>query len=207
MSPVVIRRICDVFIGLLLLGPLLVVLRGVLAVLNGDFGKLDWAVSTASPAVTELGSSGFIEWSHGTIRILNTPLGGAMELLFYFASAALLLIALLSLRGLLVRFMAGEQFVLANVTSLRRIGWALLAVCAMSLAEVLMSQAMILDMATMPAGMELHPAISFNSSNVENVWLEYDVPVLLFSLGGLALIFAEAFRSGMAFRQDSESVI
>ena len=66
---------------------------------------------------------------------------------------------------------------------------------------------MILSAVTMPGGMLLHPSISWDVKGMTNIWLHYDVPLFTFTLGGLALLFAEAFRVGTAYREDSESVV
>ena len=42
---------------------------------------------------------------------------------------------------------------------------------------------------------------------MKNVWMDYSVPVGMFALGGIALLFAEAFKAGLAYREDSESVV
>ena len=83
----------------------------------------------------------------------------------------------------------------------------LLAVCGLSVVHALVLQPLILSAVTVPEGMVLHPAISWDVKGAQNVWLHYDVPLVTFTLGGLALLLSEAFRVGSAYREDSESVV
>ena len=81
------------------------------------------------------------------------------------------------------------------------------AVCGLSVIHAAILQASILSVVAAPEGTVLHPAISWDVKGMTNVWLHYDVPVFTFVLGGLALLFAEAFRVGAAYRTDSESMV
>ena len=207
MSAKLIRRIVEFFILVCFLGIALDLARTVLAALSGNFGTVGWHVSAAEPRTTELGGTGDIAWSDGTLTVTGQPLAHIIDLVGHFASVALLVLALLALRRVLLAFASGEVFTTANIEALRRIGYGLLAICAISVASVLILQPIILGAAEMPAGYVLHPSLSWNLDEVRNIWLEYDVPIFTFLLGGLALLVAEAFRNGMAYREDSESVV
>lgn len=207
MSAKLIRRIVEFFILVCCLGIVLDLVRTVLAALSGDFGTVAWHVSAAEPRVTELASTGEIAWSDGILTVTGQPVAHILDLVGHFAAVALLVLALLALRRVLLAFTHGEVFIAANIAALRRVGYALLGICAISVVSVLLLQPIILGAVEMPAGYVLHSSLSSNTPDMQNLWLEYDVPVLTFLLGGLALLVGEAFRNGMAYREDSESVV
>lgn len=207
MSAKLIRRIVEIFILVFSLGIVLDLARSIFAALSGDFGTFGWHVSAGEPGIMKLGSSGAISWTDGTLTLTGQPVAHALDLVAHIVSVALLLLALFALRRVLISFTEGAVFTQPNVVSLRRIGQALLAVCAISVASVLVLQPIILGAVEMPAGYVLHPSISSNIGDVRNLWLDYDVPIFTFLLGGLALLIAEAFRNGTAYREDSESVV
>lgn len=207
MSNVFARRLIEVFIILLVMGGALKFFRGVLAASEGSFGTIAWPISSDSPIVNDLASHGMFDWSHGTLFVTGMPFARLFELGLEFAALALMIVAMLALRQLLTALSKGEIFTDANIVAFKRIGLPLFGVAAISVVGTLILQPLILSQAVMPEGYLLHPSISWNAKDVNNVWLEYDVPIFTFLLGALAMLTGEAFKSGKAYREDSESVV
>ena len=207
MSNTLLRRLVEIFIGLIVLGWGLEVGRSVNAVLSGNFGTVAWPIVTDSPAGQHLASPGELSWTHGLVRISDQPIAQAIDLFDSLLALLLLVVALLSLRRLLIALAEGKVFTAETVGLLRRIGFALLAICLVSVLDAVLIQSIILQSADMPQGMVLHPSISWSENNVANIWLDYDVPLGTFMLGVLALLMSEAFRAGKSYREDSESVV
>ena len=111
------------------------------------------------------------------------------------------------MRRLLIRFAQGDLFNQANANELRKVGLLFIAICAVSVVSVLVLQPMMLTAIAAPSDMVLHPSISWDVADMKNVWLDYSPPVVMFALGGFALLLAEAFKTGLAYREDSESVV
>lgn len=207
MSPKLIRRVVEFFVVVFVLGICLDLLRSILAAMAGEFGTLNWHVSAADPRIATLGTNAQVAWSDGILSVTGQPFGHLLDLTAHIVSAGLLLLALIALRRLLLAFAEGAVFTPGNIGSLRRIGQCLLTVCAISVVATLALQSIIMGAAEMPADTVLHPSLSRNVAEVDNLWMEYDVPIFTFLLGGLALLLAAAFENGMAYREDSESVV
>jgi hypothetical protein len=119
----------------------------------------------------------------------------------------MMIIAFLALRRILLALAGGDLFTAENIADLRRIGWMMLGACVVSVIDAVLLQSIILQSAEMPSGMVLHPSISWDVAGVDNVWMDYSPPIGTFMLGALAFLTAGAFKSGMEFREDSESVV
>ena len=137
----------------------------------------------------------------------DQPIAHAFDLAVGCVTLAMFVVALLALRQVLKRFAAGDFVVEENTAALRRIGLLLLATCALSVVHAMVLQPLILSAVVMPEGAVLHPSISWNVKGMQNIWLHYDVPLVTFTLGGVAMLLSEAFRAGSVYRQDSESVV
>jgi hypothetical protein len=208
MNVMVIRRIVEVFIAIFAIGAVSNIWRGIRTALSDEFGQLHWPLQAADAAEhLELGGGGAIHLTHGVITVSGQPMAQLLDMLVDLSAIGLFIIALLALRKLLIRFAWGDPFNHENADGLRKIGLALLVICALSVAQVLILQPIILAAAQMPAGMVLHPSISWDVAGMKNVWLDYEVPIFTFVLGGIAMLFSQAFKIGMAFREDSESVV
>jgi len=207
MSATLIRRLVELFVAIFAIGIAVRVIRFVAAALGGDFGTLTWPVQASSVGTRAQLGNAQIDFGDGLLLVPDQPIGHAIDLGITCTSLALLVIALLALRRVLIRFAGGDFVVDANTAELRKIGLLLLAVCGLSVVHALVLQPLILSAVTVPDGMVLHPAISWDVKGAQNVWLHYDVPLVTFTLGGLALLLSEAFRVGSAYREDSESVV
>lgn len=208
MSAKVIQRIVEFFIFLVVIGVAISVLRDLAALVSGEFGTVGWRVSAADVGQTiDLSEQASIAMTHGNLAVSNQPLAWTIEAISSLGQAILFLLALLATRRLLIRFTQGDLFNQANAAELRKIGLLLLVVCAVSVVSTLAIQPMILSAVSTPSDMVLHPSISWNVKDMKNVWMDYSVPVGMFALGGIALLFAEAFKAGLAYREDSESVV
>lgn len=203
-----VRPIADLLIGIFILGLSGVVSRLALDASAGGFGAVSWPINVpiwANEVPLSSGVNALIQ--SGNLIVENVPVARVIELLSSAASLGLAIYALWSLRQLLKRFTAGELFSTANTAALRKIGLALLGVCAISIVSTTIIQSMLVSAVEMPEGFVLHPSISWNVKGAENIWLEYEPPVITFFLGCLSLLCAHAFKAGMDFQQDSESVV
>jgi len=208
MSAKFIRRIIEAFIAIFAIGIAIRIIRFVAAMIGGDFGTLTWPVQAGAIGdQTQLTGGAAISFSEGLLTVTGQPMAHAFDLAVSGATLAVFMTALLVLRKVLIRFAEGDLVVEANTAGLRKIGIMLLAICALSAFHALILQPAILAAVTMPNGMVLHPSISWDVAGMVNIWLHYDVPLFTFTLGGLSLLFAEAFRAGTAYREDSESVV
>ena len=207
MSVTFIRRVIEVFIGLFILGIVIASVRAVASLVSGSFGTVSWPIASDLPQPVELASSGLLRWTHGRIVLTDQPFAHAFDLATGIGILVLLILAMLSLRKLLLAVAGGDPFTSANIAHLRKIGWLLIAVCIVSVFNAVVLQSIILSAAEAPQGIALHPSISWDVAGVENVWMDYTVPVWTFMLGALAFITAGAFQAGKDYREDSESVV
>jgi Protein of unknown function (DUF2975) len=208
MSARVIQRIVEVFVFLVVAGILLGLLRDIAAMVAGEFGTVSWQVSAADVGQTiDLHEGAAISMTHGNLAVDNLPIAAVIEALSSIGQAALFLIALLALRRLLMRFAQGDLINQANADELRRVGYLFIAICAVSVFSVLALQPMVLAAVPAQPHIALHPSISWDVAGMKNVWLDYSPPVVMFSVGGFALLLAEALKTGLAYREDSESVV
>ncbi len=208
MSAIFIRRIVDAFILVFSVG-IGIRIFGVVSSLNsGGAGNLHWPVqSAAADNAVPFGDAASIASS--SAELIVTGQFGA--LLFDSAASLAMLIlflfVLFTLRKVLIQFAKGETFTQDNVTGIRNMGLALVGVCAVSLVHAVVIQFIILGAVDVPVGSVLHASLSWDAPGMDNVWLDYEVPLFTFVLGCIALLFSEAFRSGLAYREDSESVV
>lgn len=207
MGARLIKRVVELAIGLAAVAMLIVTVRGAALLFTGTSSPAVWPVTTDSPAVEALPGTASITWSHGSLAVADQPWVQWSDLIAQCITLGLAIWALLCLRRLLVRFAHGEFLLAENVTSLRRIGAVLLASCAVSLVGAFLLQPLLLGQIDSPGTMVLHPSLSWGVPGKTNIWLDYEVPIGTALLAGLALLFAEALKSGIAYREDSEGVL
>lgn len=207
MSARLIQRIVELFIALIVLVALLVVVRDGLSLGDGGQATIRHPAQIAQPVDQAISGTASAAWSRGVVAVRGQPAAVAVNFIASLAGIAMLLVALLGVRMLMINFAAGVIFDEANITALRRIGFALLAACAISIGAALIVQPLLIAAINPPVGIAMHPALSWNVPGVTNIWLEYDVPVAMFVTGGIVLLFAQAFRAGLNFRRDSEGVL
>lgn len=207
MSAKVIRRLTEALIGLFMLGVVINIVKAIASAVSGSFGTVRWTASTTEPVSRAMGENGSYQISHGTMAVEGQPFLGIVDLIASLAMLGVLIVALLALRKLLLNFADGQFFDERNSQLLSRIGKMLMIGVAISVAMALIIQPLMLDAIGPIEGVALHPSLSSNAADVENIWLEYSVPVMTFLLGGLALLTAEAFKRGMEYRIDSEGVL
>lgn len=208
MSAKVIRRIVEIVIGLFFIGGFLMIGRATAHIFDGKFGTVTWPVQAEAydleVAMSAQATTTFID---GTLSVSDMPFWHAVDLTFSIATIAIFITALMVLRGVLASFTRGDLVTAENAGALRKIGWILLGACGLSVLHALILQPAIIAAVTPVEGTILHPSLSWNVKGATNIWLHYDVPIFTFVLGGLSLLFAEAFRVGTAYREDSESVV
>lgn len=208
MSAKVIRRIVEIVIGLFFIGGFLMIGRATAQMFDGQFGTVTWPVQAGAydleVAMGERATTSFVD---GTLSVSGMPFWHAIDLTFSIAAIGIFITALMLLRGVLASFTRGDLVTAENAGALRKIGWLLLAACVLSVVHALVLQPAIISAVDPAEGTILHPSLSWNVKGMTNIWLHYDVPVFTLVLGGLALLFAEAFRVGTAYRKDSESVV
>jgi len=208
MSAKFIRRIVEVLITIFFIGGFLQIGRAVAAMFEGAFGTVRWPVQAGAFDLRAPVGEGAQAWfTDATLAVPDQPFWHGVDVLFSLTNIGIFIAALMLLRGVLANFTAGDLVDEKNVTALRKIGLLLLAACGLSVVRAVILQSAILSAVEERAGIVLHPSISWDVAGMTNIWLHYDVPIFTFALGGLALLFAEAFRAGVAYRKDSESVV
>lgn len=207
MGAGLIRRIVELAIGLAGLAMLIGISRAVIRLFSGQSSEVVWPVVTGSPATQALGAGASATWTHGSLVVANQPLLQWLDLIAQSVTLALSIWALVCLRRLVILFSRGEFLEFRNVADLRRIAMALLAICGVSLASALLLQPLLLASFETQGGVVMHPSLSWDVAGKTNVWLDYEVPIGTAMLAGLAALFAEALKSGIAYREDSEGVL
>ena len=207
MGATVIKRVVELAIGFAGLAVLIAGARAAALLLSDSSAPAVWPVTTDSPATQALSGGANITWTHGSLAIANQSLVQWSDLLSQLMMLGLAIWALLCLRKLLIRFALGEFLLSENVTSLRQIAAALMLSCAVSLAGALLLQPLLLSYIESPGNVVMHPSLSWSVPGKTNIWLDYELPIGTALLAGLALLFAEALKSGIAYREDSEGVL
>ena len=207
MNKILVHRLVDILAGVFFIGVALNVVKAVLSVFEGTFGKVAWTASTTQPVTRNFGETARFVQSKGLLVVEGEPFLELIELVASLALSALLIIAILSLRKLLYRVAEGAVFDDMNIGLLRRMGRAMVGVAAISVLVAIIMQPLILSAVDSAEGVALHPSLSWDVDGVENIWLEYTVPVMTFLLGAIALIAAQAFEAGKEYREDSEGVL
>jgi len=208
MSVKFIRRIVDVFIIIFSLGVGFRIFRAVSSLNSNEAGSLRWPVqSAAAYKEVPFGEGASIASSSAELVVPDQFFGLLLDSAASLVTLMLFLLVLFTLRKVLMQFSAGETFTEDNVIGIPNIGLALLGVCAVSVVHAAVIQFIILGAVDVPLGSVLHASLSWDVAGMDNVWLDYEVPLFTFVLGCIALLFSEAFRAGTAYREDSESVV
>lgn len=207
MNAIWVRRFVDalvVLFGLVILGS---VVQLVGSIASDDFGSVSWEASGLAGPETALGDSASFSRRTGNLTVEGLYLTNAFYWVARFAVLGLMLAAFVQLRGILGRIATSEVFSEANVAALRRIGWYLLIGGLGSVAATIVIQTAILGALPRVEGIEVHPSISWDAKGAENIWLEYSPPIVHLLMAFIAFLSSSAFRLGMNFREDSESVV
>lgn len=207
MNAIWVRRFLDVLIVLfgLVIVASLVQVGGSIA---GDtYSTVGWTASGPEVAAASFGSGADFSLKTGTISVEDMPFTSTLYWVARLAVLGLMVAAFLQLRGILGRIAQSRVFDSDNVMALRRIGWFLLVASLLSIAATIAVQTAILYSLPPLDGVVVHPSISWDVKGVENIWLEYDPPIPHLLLAFIAFLSASAFRSGMEYREDSESVV
>ena len=200
-----VKWLTDLLIGIFLVGLAITFLRSV-GVIGTGGGHATWAVVTDQPVSRTIGDGASLQLSHGQVFVPHTG-ANVLQILANGTSLGLLVFALLQLRRLLVRISGGDWFDEGNIRLFRRMGLAILSASLVSILSALVLQPMIIAAIGPVDGATVHPSISWSVAGMENIWLDYAPPLLGLLLAGLALVVAEAFRSAMVYRKDSEGVL
>ena len=211
MSAVWTRRFVDLLIGLFVLAGLAAVLQALGAYADGKLHMVSYPASSENIEVVVLDPSpdpdAFWQMSEGAIRVDNHAWLRAARLVGRLAILGLLIGVFWQLRGLLSRVGQGEVFNDANIAALRLMGKLLVISSVLSVSITVMTQYAILDAIPASNDIYVHPSISWNKPDVENIWLEYTPPIVPMLLAMVAFITAGAFKSGKDYQTDSESVV
>lgn len=202
MTATFIKRLVDLAILILLLAGGL----AVIGILAGNM-SVTHAVQIAPPALETVGPNATLAFDRGTLTIADHGVLRAAAAFTALVSLALVALALLALRRLLGRFAEGDALNEGSVADLRRIGFLLIGLAIVSVASELAIQPLLLKTLVPPAGTIVHPSLSWSSEGLRNIWLDTDVPIGTAILGALALLVAQAFRTGLDYRRDSEGVL
>ncbi|MDE1466515.1 DUF2975 domain-containing protein [Aurantiacibacter sp. D1-12] len=205
------RRFVDLLIGLFVIAGLAALIQAFGAYSEGKFHMVSYPASSENIEMIVLDpgpdADAFWQLKEGTIRVDNHSWLRATRLLGRLAVLGLLIGVFWQLRGMLTRVGQGDVFNDENIASLRNIGKFLLITSILSISITFMTQYAILDAIPPLEDRHIHPSISWNKPDVENIWLEYSPPIVPMLLAMVAFITAGAFKSGKQFREDSESVV
>lgn len=208
MNAIWTKRLVDALILIFALALLSAIWRMVGAIGEGKFDMLAWTATSENITVYPLGGMQALwDMQAGKIRVLGEPFVNGFKYAAQFVLVGLSIAALFTLRRVLSRIAGGAMFSDENIAGLRRIGALLLASCAVSVITVIVVQWTIIDAIPPLEGRAIHPSLSSSIDGVENIWLEYDPPVMSLLFAMIAFSAAGAFRSGQRYREDSESVV
>ena len=208
-----VRRFVSVLIGLVALAALGGLVQAAGAIAEGKFHMVSYPAQSENIVMHSLNAAGdnaaFWQLQEGSVRVDNHTWLAIARLVGKLTGLGLVAAILWQLRGLLSRIGTGDVFNDANVAALRRIGRLLVAGSVLSISITVMTQFAILDALpdTLDGGRAVLPSLAWRVPDAENIWLEYDPPVIPMLLAMISFISAAAFRAGQAYRADSESVV
>lgn len=202
------RRLVDLLVAIFVLALVVLFVRTAGTVSDGNFDLVSWYASTGQPNTAVLDEGG-VEFAltSGHLVVGDQMLANSLKFAARLLGLGLGIAVLWQLRGFLTRVAQGDVFAPVNTVALRKIGWMLLAICAVSVLSTMAVQSMIVGAIPPLDGQVVHPSISWDVQGVENIWLEYEPPIMTLLLSLIAFICAGAVQSGQEYREDSESVI
>ena len=213
MTAVWTKRFVNVLLVLVALAALGSAVQAAGSIADGKFHMVSYPASSTNIIMHSLDSTqGNIAWwqlQEGTLRVDDHTWLRTARLIGRFVGLGLLAGIFWQLRGLLVRIGEGDVFNDNNVAALRMIGKLLVISSVLSISITFMTQYAILEALpdVLDGNRVVHPSISWNVKNVENIWMEYTPPIVPMLLALTAFITAGAFQSGKNYREDSESVV
>lgn len=159
--------------------------------------------SDAGPA------AGSLTFDHATLTVRAGGLGYALaqgaDILF---TGGLLLIALLSLRRIVLRIAAGLPFDDGNIALLRTAGFALIGFSLWTwVSALLFPLALLPDIEVSGGRVALLPAISGRVAGMASARVDVHLDLGWLLAGIFLLLLAEAFRVGRDLRLDSEAIL
>ena len=208
MTGVWTKRFVNALLVLVAIAALAAIMRAGVAISEGKFHMVSYPASSENIRMEPLGGWTTVwQLQEGTVRVDNHTWLRVARLVGQLVGLGLLAGIFWQLRGTLVRIGKGEVFTEANIASLRMIGKLLVAASVLSISIVFMTQFAILEAIPPMEDRVVHPSLSWGVKGVENIWMEYEPPIIPMLLAMTAFVTAGAFRSGMEYRQDSESVV
>lgn len=213
MTGVWTKRFVNALLVLVAIAALAAVLRAGGAIAEGKFHMVSYPASSENIIMHSLDAGGqdkaFWQLQEGTVRVDDHTWLRIARLAGQLAGLGILAAIFWQLRGTLVRIGKGDVFTEANIASVRMIGKLLVAASVLSISITFMTQYAILEALpdVLDSNRVIHPSLSWSVKGVENIWMEYEPPIIPMLLAMTAFVTAGAFRSGMEYRQDSESVV
>ncbi|EDL50010.1 DUF2975 domain-containing protein [Erythrobacter sp. SD-21] len=207
MNAIWVRRFVDALVALFALVILGSLIQLVGSIMGDSFGTVTWEASGVPGPEIALGDAAGFSAKTGDLTIEGLPLVNAIYWLARLTVLGLMLAVFVKLRGILGRIVTSDIFSEATIDPLRQIGWFLLIASLVSIGATIIVQAGMLNALPPVEGIEVHPSISWEAKGVNNIWLEYEPPILSFLMAFIAFLSSSAFRSGKNFREDSESVV
>lgn len=208
MTGVWTKRFVNALLVLVAIAALAAILRAGGAISEGKFHMVSYPASSENIRMEPLGGWSTVwQLQEGTVRIDNHTWLRIARLVGQLVGLGLLAGIFWQLRGTLVRIGKGDVFTEANIKSVRMIGKFLIAASVLSISITFMTQYAILEAIPPMDDRVIHPSISWDVKGVENIWMEYEPPIIPMLMAMICFITAGAFRSGMEYREDSESVV
>lgn len=207
MNAIWVRRFVDVLVALFALVILGSLIQLVGSIMGDTFGTVTWEASGHPGPEIAIGDAAASSAKTGDLSVEGLYIVNAIYWLARLVVLGLMLAVFVKLRGILGRIASSDMFNDANVEALRRIGWFLLIASLVSIGATIIVQAGMLNALPPIEGIKVHPSISWDAKGVNNIWLEYEPPILPLLMAFIAFLSSSAFRLGMNFREDSESVV
>ncbi len=213
MTGVWTKRFVNALLVLVAIAALAAVLRAGGSIAEGKFHMVSYPASSENIIMHSLDADGenqaFWQLKEGTVRVDNHTWLRIARLVGQLVGLGILAGIFWQLRGTLIRIGKGDVFTEANIASVRMIGKLLVAASVLSISITFMTQYAILEALpdVLDSNRVIHPSISWSEKGVENIWMEYEPPIIPMLLAMTAFVTASAFRSGMEYRRDSESVV
>lgn len=207
MSAVWARRLVNLLIGIVVLAVIGHSVEIYDSIAEGKFDMLSLPAKSDTYTVTPFGDwDGYWDARRGDIRVVDHTGFRVLQEGTEYLAMLIVLTCLWLLRGTLISVSKGDVFVERNIIALRRIGWLLLIGGIISIAVGMILQWALLD--GIPANEDRVALSSIGSyvPGVANVKLDFRLPVVLV-YAAIAFAFSGALRTGMAYREDSESVV
>jgi hypothetical protein len=210
-----IKLFLNIAIAVLLLAGSIGAVSVLLAGSGDRLGQTTLSLKSDKPQVVPLVSRstgieiGDIRYDRATLNV-SVPSQGyrAFQVLDIAVTVGGWALVLLFLRQLVAEIGAGSPFSSRNAKRLRAMGFALIGLNLWSIARLLIAEPVLLgSVAVGGTGRQLLASISQSVAGAENLRIEASYSPALLVVGLVLLVLVDAFRSGLALREENEGFL